>query len=75
MAYEINISLNGNHLFATNERSITNSISFEEVLKILQAKFTEADGYQLSASYNPNVSYRLDVGEEISKQINEIYKN
>ena len=32
MGYEINVSLNGKHFFATHERSITNNWKLKEIL-------------------------------------------
>lgn len=47
MYYEINVSLNGRHLFATAERSITTSRQAEEMYKLFLEKFPEKDGYKL----------------------------
>lgn len=47
MYYEINVSLNGKHLFATAERSITNRNEMEEMYKLFQQKFPESEGYML----------------------------
>lgn len=50
MYYEINVSLNGTHFFATNERSIQTEDKYHQVLKALQEKFPESEGYHVSAS-------------------------
>jgi len=39
MYYEINISLNGKHLFATAERSMTTEQDYFKMLKIFKDKF------------------------------------
>lgn len=48
--FEINIALNGKHLFATHERSITDTDKYNKVLAILKEKFPEDEGYQISAT-------------------------
>lgn len=47
MYYEINVSLNGKHLFATAERSITNNLKAEKVYLIFKEKFPESEGYKI----------------------------
>jgi len=71
MNFEINISLNGRHFFATHQRSINSSQDFETVLKTLQEKFPESEGYSITASFNPQVNYRFDLGENISAQVDK----
>lgn len=51
MYYEINVSLNGRHLFATAERSITTSWEMEKVYNLFKEKFPESEGYKLSVTY------------------------
>lgn len=48
MYYEINVSLNGRHLFATAERSITSRIQMEKMYELFLEKFPESEGYKLS---------------------------
>ena len=50
MYYEINVSLNGRHMFATAERSITNRNDMEEMYKLFQNKFPESEGYTLDVT-------------------------
>jgi hypothetical protein len=50
MNYEINVSLNGAHFFATAERSITSEPRALEVFKTLREKFPEAHGWTVTAS-------------------------
>lgn len=50
MYYEINVSLNGKHLFATAERSITSGAKMEDVYNLFLEKFPEADGYKLDVT-------------------------
>lgn len=48
--YEINVSLNGKHLFATDERSITSRERMEEVYKLFEQKFPKSEGYILDVT-------------------------
>ena len=48
--YEINVSLNGKHLFATAERSITNKQKMEEMYKLFEQKFPKSKGYTLDVT-------------------------
>lgn len=50
MYYEINVSLNGCHLFATDERSITHIGELKALLPIFLQKFPESEGYNITAS-------------------------
>ena len=49
--YEINISLNGKHLFATAQRSCTTDSELENVLDIFVAKFLKSEGYGISYTH------------------------
>lgn len=49
--YEINVSLNGVHFFATHERSIVSERKLKEVYKVFKEKFPEAEGYEISVTY------------------------
>ena len=48
MHYEINVSLNGFHLFATNERSLRNVNDMRQVYQALRAAFPATEGYDVS---------------------------
>jgi hypothetical protein len=50
MTYEINVSKNGEHLFATNERSLTTESEARRVYAIFVAKFPARDGYKISVT-------------------------
>lgn len=50
MYYEINVSLNGKHLFATAERSITDINKANMVYKLFVEKFPEEDGYKINVT-------------------------
>lgn len=47
MYYEINVSKDGQHLFATHERSVTNTWKLKALIDIFQEKFPESEGYKL----------------------------
>jgi hypothetical protein len=50
MGYEINVALNGQHLFATHERSMSNMLLEQAVdmLHLMAEKFPESDGYHVT---------------------------
>ena len=50
MYYEINVSLNGKHLFATAERSIVNTFQLQKVYNLFKEKFPEEDGYNITVT-------------------------
>jgi hypothetical protein len=50
--FEINVSLNGNHYFATSERSITSRSKAREVVLDILKRFPKSDGYDVFVSYN-----------------------
>lgn len=61
--FEINVSLNGHHLFATHERSISNINTLSCVLKIFKEKFPESEGYKITACQHHNSSTILDINK------------
>jgi ribosome-binding factor A len=75
MYYEINIALNGSHFFATAKRSITCTEKLKEVLYKLKESFKKEDGYSISISYCPEVSYFFDITNiEDKSEIDEVIK-
>jgi hypothetical protein len=50
MYFEINVSLNGEHFFATAERSITTMAKCEKVYSTLLEKFPPQEGYIISVT-------------------------
>ncbi len=63
MYYEINISKNGSHYFATSERSITSMRELKEILPVLLEKFPEDEGYEVSASWKQVSGAPIDVNQ------------
>ena len=61
MYYEINVSLNGQHLFATDKRSITNKIALEVVYRIFKQKFPHEEGYDILVSQYDTVGKFIDM--------------
>ena len=49
--YEINVALNGKHLFATAERSCTTREKFDKIISLFKKKFPEEEGYSISRTY------------------------
>lgn len=48
MYYEINVSLNGQHFFATHERSLRTLSKTETVYRELKKAFPESKGYSVT---------------------------
>lgn len=67
MGYEINVSLNGKHFFATHERSITNIWKLQELLPIFMEKFPEAEGYKITVTEWQKTGKHMDIEEIMSK--------
>ena len=59
MYFEINVSLNGQHYFATAKRSLTNEIAARALYTVLCAKFPEPDGYRVSLTQWKESGVRL----------------
>lgn len=72
--FEINVSLNGKHLFATHERSIRHSYELERVLPEIQKRFPIEEGFNISVSYNPQVSYSTDGNGSVKEIIERLLK-
>ena len=61
MYYEINVSLNGKHFFATDERSIRNSWDLTKVYKVFKEKFPEEEGYKLTVTEYKTIGKCIDM--------------
>ena len=59
--YEINVSLNGQHFFATHERSIVNKQKLKEVYKVFEEKFPKSEGYKISVTYWTRSGKEIDM--------------
>lgn len=49
--YEINVSKNGLHLFATAPRSILSEVVAVKMVSLFREKFPESEGYSISMTY------------------------
>lgn len=61
MYYEINVSLNGQHLFATAERSVTGCIKLQRIYKLFVEKFPKEEGYEITVTKWEKVGKFVDV--------------
>ena len=61
MYYEINVSKNGYHLFATAERSITTQTELKRVLDIFKTKFPKEEGYEMSVTKWEKIGHFIDM--------------
>jgi hypothetical protein len=50
MHYKINVSLNGLHLFATSDHSLTDKNSFIRCVNIIKKKFPKSEGYKVDST-------------------------
>lgn len=66
MYYEINISLNGRHLFATAKRSITTNSELKKVYPVIKSKFPKEEGYSIMVIKDPQMQYGVSQ-EELDK--------
>ena len=64
MYYEINVSLNGQHFFATDKRSITTKRALKEVYPILKEKFSREEGFEILVSCVETKGKYLDMEAE-----------
>ena len=64
MYYEINVSLNGRHFFATDKRSITTKQALKEVYEVFKEKFPTEEGYDMLVSYIETKGSYINMEEE-----------
>lgn len=72
MTIEFNVALNGEHFFATHERSCSDSRKANRVKEALLKKFPEAEGYKVTATMNPQRGYGIDLSKDMSGEVNRI---
>ena len=75
MYYEINVSLNGRHLFATAERSIKNHSDASAMWDLFLLKFPTKDGYQHTMSRYDLVGETVAFTNDINKCIKKFSVN
>lgn len=67
MYYEINVSLNGRHFFATSERSITDMPKLKAVYAVLMSKFPKSEGYEFIVTRWEKQGHNLKDEQILSK--------
>lgn len=67
MYYDINVSLNGHHFFATAERSVTSRQELKRVLPVMLMKFPVVEGFGISVSQHSNVGESVSVDEVMAE--------
>lgn len=72
MYYEINVSKDGKHLFATDERSIEFYWELERVYRIFEQKFPECEGYKITVTKWETRGWEI---EDINTHIKEEQNN
>jgi len=60
MYYEINVSLNGYHFFATDKRSIMSLNELKKVLPAIKARFLESDGFKIDVYFYQLIGETVD---------------
>ena len=68
MYYEINVSKDGKHLFATDKRSIEFYWELERVYQIFEQKFPEYEGYKITVIKWTETGREID---DVKKYIKE----
>lgn len=71
MYYEINVSKNGKHFFATSERSITSEDKLNEVYGELKRAFPVSDGYKMNVTYWEKQGQSVDMPEDNVEPVKE----
>ncbi len=64
MYYEINVSQDGKHVFATAEHSILARARLDEVWPVFKKKFPESEGYKLEVSLVSHTGTIINPDEE-----------
>jgi hypothetical protein len=60
MHYEINVSLNGRHLFATHERSCRSIEEVKRVLEEITKRFPKEEGFAITIHRYDNSGQQID---------------
>lgn len=61
MYYEVIVTLNGRHFFATAERSITDRATLEKVMDVFRECFTAENGYKISVTKWEKVGQIIEI--------------
>ena len=72
MYYEINVSKDGKHLFATAKRSISFYWELERVYRIFEEKFPKYEGYEITVTHWIETGFEIkDVRRHIVEEQNK----
>ena len=65
MGYEINVSKDGRHYFATHERTLQlDNVKTAKMVMHFEKVFPADEGYKISINYKPAISYGCNVNED-----------
>lgn len=67
MYYEINVSKNGSHYFATAERSIQTHEKAVKMYEQFTALFPKEDGYNIMVTKYEQIGYGIDMSNKENK--------
>lgn len=63
MWYEINVSHNGTHVFATSQRSLTDKLKLRLAHSLFLTKFPKGDGYEILVIRRSNLREVMSLSE------------
>lgn len=63
MHYEINVSLNGRHFFATHDRSLNDWNKAKMAWDVFVEKFPESEGYKLTMTQKEVHGREIDMSQ------------
>ena len=74
MYYEINVTKNNKHYFATADRSITTLEKLKELLEQFSICFPARDGFELFVNYNPEryLGFLIDPTNSVFDEVEKI---
>lgn len=67
--FEINVSLNGEHVFATHQRSLHSELKAFALIKRLRLAFPEEEGYKISLSAVSTTSRKITIPDDIGAEL------
>ena len=73
MGYEINVSKNGKHYFATHDRSLPYTKEAEEAFKDFKTRFPLEEGFEVTITYYPKTAYGCHIDESGNLRNSYIY--
>lgn len=61
MYFEVLVTLNGRHFFATAERSIRDRVTLEKVVSVFRECFTAENGYEITVTRWETVGTSVEI--------------